>query len=344
VGIYTALLASPTERVLCLACDMPFVTPELVWALVEGSSRYDVYVPRHGPYVEPLCSVYAVQAAGAYEAFLDGGGRRIYDVYPDLVTGYLDVDDGRFGEPEDLFMNTNTPEDLEQARLRAQAEHAAAAALNGGEPSLRADGPEGGAATRYHGVAGEDDLRLSPAVRAFVRRSPFPVVSFVGKKKSGKTSVLDGVIRELTRRGLRVGVLKHDSHGFDPDVPGTDSYRLRGAGAVVTGVSSPDTHMWITHTPRELSLEELMLRISEPVDLLITEGFKMQFAPKVEVSRHERSTELIGAEDELVGIVSDQRFPAYRVPQFDMGDFAGIADLLEQRVIPLWGVSRGEGR
>jgi len=314
VGIYTAVLASPTDRVLCLACDMPFVTPDLLRRLVEGSAGYDVYVPRHDPYYQPLCAVYSRSVADAFERFLADGGRRIYDVYLQVNTGYLDAGDGRFGDPEDLFMNVNTPADMESARHRALRERDA-------RPALAA------------GVV----VELSPRIQGFVERSPMPVVSFVGKKKSGKTTVLIGVIEELCRRGLRIGVAKHDVHGFDVDIPGTDSYRLREAGAVVTGLSSPEKYVLLSRTTEELSLERLVARIAEPVDLFITEGFKQQDAPKIEISRRERSTSLIAREDELLGIVSDQRFPDYRVPQLDMDDFVGIADLIEGRVLPLYG-------
>ncbi|MCJ7795841.1 MAG: molybdopterin-guanine dinucleotide biosynthesis protein MobB, partial [Thermoleophilia bacterium] len=85
-------------------------------------------------------------------------------------------------------------------------------------------------------------------------------------------------------------------------------------------------------------------RIVEPVDLVITEGFKQQDAPKIEISRRERSTSLIAREDELLGIVSDQRFSDYRVTQLDMDDFAGIADLIEVRVLPLYGRILGTAR
>jgi molybdopterin-guanine dinucleotide biosynthesis protein B len=314
VGIYTAVLASPTDRVLCLACDMPFVTPDLVRRLVEGSAGYDVYVPRHDPYYEPLCAVYAKPVADAYERFLDEGGRRIFSVYSRVNTGYLEVGDGRFGDPGDLFMNVNTPADLEEARRRVLSERAS-------RPAAAA------------GVA----VELSPRIQSFVERSALPVVSVVGKKKSGKTTVLIGVIEELCRRGLRIAVLKHDTHGFDVDIPGTDSYRLREAGAVVTGLSSPEKYMVLSRTTEEVSLELLVARIADPVDLVITEGFKQQDAPKIEISRLERSTGLIAREDELLGIVSDQRFPDYRVVQLDMDDFAGIADLIEGRVLPLYG-------
>ena len=158
----------------------------------------------------------------------------------------------------------------------------------------------------------------------------------MGKKKSGKTSVLLGVIAELVRRGVRVGVLKHDTHGFDIDVPGTDSYRLREVGATVTGISSPDMYVWVSVPERERDLAELVADLPESVDLFITEGFKNQAAPKIEVSRRERSTELICAEDELLGIVSNQDFPSYRVRQLGMDDVGGIVALLEETVLAGW--------
>lgn len=327
VGIYTALLASPTDRVLCLACDMPFVTPRLLRRLVEDSGDFDVFVPRHGPYLQPVCAVYSRRATGVFESFLAEGGRRIDAIYARLRTGYLDVADGCFGLPDQLFFNVNTPDDLEAARRRALREIEQGLCTPRGvvlrDPAAAdcAGGPV-----------------LAPRIRAFQERSPLPVVSFVGKKKSGKTTVLVGVIRELARRGRRVAVLKHDTHGFDVDIPGTDSYKLREAGAVVTGISSPDKYVWVNRTTEEPSLEELIGHITQPVDLVITEGFKKKDAPKIEVSRRERSTALICPEDELVGIVSDQRFPGYRVPQLALDDFAGIADLVERSIL---GVGKG---
>ena len=163
--------------------------------------------------------------------------------------------------------------------------------------------------------------------------SPLPVVSFFGKKKSGKTTVVLGVIEELRSRGYRVAALKHDSHGFEIDVPGTDSYRFREMGAEVVGISSPDKYVWLNTVAEERPLGELIRQIREPVDLIITEGFKKQDAPKIEVSRRARSTELVSLPDELIGIASDQRFPDYPVPQLDLDDFQGLADLIAERIL-----------
>jgi molybdopterin-guanine dinucleotide biosynthesis protein len=303
VGVYTAVLAAPTERVICLACDMPFVTSSLLRVLADKSEGLDVFVPRHGDYMQPLCAVYGKKTLDAYREFIRSGGRRIFDIYPDLNTGYLDMDDGNFGDPDTLFMNVNTPEELDTARQRLAAE----------ESGWRA--------------------ALQPQIRAFMDACPLPIVSFIGKKKSGKTTVVLGVIEELRSRGYRVAVLKHDTHGFEIDIPGTDSYRFREKGAEVVGISSPDQYVWLNTTQAEPSLAELARQIREPVDLIITEGFKKQDAPKIEVSRRARSTELVSTPDELIGITSDQPFPAYPVPQFALDDFKGLADLVEQRIL-----------
>jgi molybdopterin-guanine dinucleotide biosynthesis protein MobB len=304
VGVYTAVLAAPTERVICVACDMPFVTPRLLWELGEKSVGFDVFVPRHGDYLQPLCAVYSKRTLDAYREFILSGGRRIFDIYPDLNTGYLDMDDGSHGDPGRLFVNVNTPGELEAART-----------------ALAAD------------VGGDWRAALQPRIRAFMDACPLPVVSFVGKKKSGKTTVVLGVIKELRDRGYRVAVLKHDTHGFEVDIPGTDSYRFREMGAEVVGISSPDKYVWLNSVQEERGLGELMRQIREPVDLVITEGFKRQDAPKVEVSRQARSTELVSTPDELVGIASDQSFPDYPVPQLALDDFKGLADLVEQRIL-----------
>jgi molybdopterin-guanine dinucleotide biosynthesis protein B len=62
------------------------------------------------------------------------------------------------------------------------------------------------------------------------------VVAVSGIKNSGKTSLIEKLLPALTRRGLRVATVKHDGHRFEPDRPGTDSFRHLTAGAVGTAV------------------------------------------------------------------------------------------------------------
>ena len=58
-----------------------------------------------------------------------------------------------------------------------------------------------------------------------------PIVSIVGKSDSGKTTLLEKLVAAIRSRGYRVGTIKHDTHGFDIDHEGKDSWRHKKAGA-----------------------------------------------------------------------------------------------------------------
>jgi molybdopterin-guanine dinucleotide biosynthesis protein B len=158
-----------------------------------------------------------------------------------------------------------------------------------------------------------------------------PVVSVVGKSDAGKTTLLEKIIPELKRRGYRVATVKHDAHSFEIDQPGKDTWRHRQAGADVVVISAKDKMAIIRRLDEEMSLPQITDMITG-VDIILTEGFKRGPAPKIEVSRREKSTELLCAVDELVAVATDQRFdiPA---PQFALDDAAGLVDLLERRFL-----------
>jgi molybdopterin-guanine dinucleotide biosynthesis protein B len=156
-----------------------------------------------------------------------------------------------------------------------------------------------------------------------------PIVSIVGRSKAGKTTVMEKLIAELKRRGYRVGTVKHHSHGdFDIDLPGKDSWRHAQAGSDHVVVASPTRLASVRRLSRELSLDEIAAEFSD-VDIILTDGFKREDKPKVEVSRQAVSTELLCKPEELIAIVSDQRF-VVKVPQFEFEDVAGLADRIER--------------
>ncbi len=72
-----------------------------------------------------------------------------------------------------------------------------------------------------------------------------PIVSFVGKANSGKTTLLEKVVRELKLKGYRVAVIKHSPHGFEMDHPGKDSWRLTQAGSDIVALSSSDKAVFV---------------------------------------------------------------------------------------------------
>jgi molybdopterin-guanine dinucleotide biosynthesis protein A len=113
-GILTAVAAAPTP-VLCVAWDMPFVTTELLAALVAGCRDWDAFLPesdgRRG--VEPLCAVYGPACRAPIERQLARGDLRAIGFHADVRVGRLALERVRaLGEPETLFFNVNTPDDL----------------------------------------------------------------------------------------------------------------------------------------------------------------------------------------------------------------------------------------
>lgn len=161
---------------------------------------------------------------------------------------------------------------------------------------------------------------------------PAPIVCFVGKSGAGKTTFLEKLIAELVDRGYRVGVIKHDVHGFEIDQPGKDTWRLRASGACRVVISSPQRFALIGQVEQELAPAELAVRYLDDVDIVLAEGYKRGSQPKIELCRAARSRELICAAEDLVALVSDLRFDL-DLPQFDLDDAAGVADLLVARFI-----------
>lgn len=161
--------------------------------------------------------------------------------------------------------------------------------------------------------------------------SGVPIVSVVGKSGSGKTTFLEKLLPELKSRGYRVAIVKHDTHGFDIDHPGKDSWRHAQAGADVVVISSPRRIALIQRLDEEMSLDEIA-RYIRGVDIIITEGYKRGDKPKIEISRRTRSQELICSQEELIAIVTDQSFPL-DVPHFGLDDAAGVANRLEKQFL-----------
>lgn len=160
-----------------------------------------------------------------------------------------------------------------------------------------------------------------------------PIVSFVGKSGSGKTTLLVKVIEEMRRRGYTVGIIKHDAHGFEIDHEGKDSWRHKKAGASTVALSSPEKFAVIKDVNPEWAPERIIASYLTDVDVVIAEGFKKSDFPKIEVIRKENSSEPVcGNDKRLLAFVTDLKLDS-KVPVYDINDFKGIADLIENEII-----------
>lgn len=160
-----------------------------------------------------------------------------------------------------------------------------------------------------------------------------PIVSIVGKSNSGKTTLLEKLIADLVGRGYRVATIKHNKHGFNIDHEGKDSYRHKKAGAHITVVSSPHQLALVKDADHDHSFEEIRNQFIHDADIILTEGFKVNDYPKIEVYRAELKRELISQkEDGLIAVAADTQLNA-DVPCFDINDAKTIADFIEERFL-----------
>jgi molybdopterin-guanine dinucleotide biosynthesis protein B len=160
------------------------------------------------------------------------------------------------------------------------------------------------------------------------------VLSIVGKSKVGKTTFLEKLIPEIKSRGYTVGTLKHDAHDhFEIDHEGKDTWRHREAGAQTVAISSPSRFALTKDTETELDIDTIIAAYFSQEDLVLTEGYKGGNKAKIEICRKELQSEpLCGKEDRLLAVVSDFSV-SLDVPQFELQDISGIADLIENRFL-----------
>ena len=162
----------------------------------------------------------------------------------------------------------------------------------------------------------------------FIENAP-PVLSVVGFTDSGKTSYLEKLIPALKIRGVRLGVIKHDAHSFDIDIPGKDSWRITQAGADITVISSPAKIAVLEKWSQEEDLPRLACRLKGKVDLVLTEGYKRDKALKIEIRRAAKSKDAFCNDDELFAVASDFALEhEAAVPILPLDNAEPMADLI----------------
>ena len=160
-----------------------------------------------------------------------------------------------------------------------------------------------------------------------------PIIAFVGRSNSGKTTLLEKMIALLRERGYRVGVVKHTLRAdVETDLPGTDTRRLWEAGAEHVAFVTPDRIMH-THRYAELPPLEAALAGVGDVDLVLIEGFKYGPYPKIEVVRAARDPALISDLENRIACVTDVPDLPCGVPQFAFDDVMALANFVERVII-----------
>jgi molybdopterin-guanine dinucleotide biosynthesis protein B len=157
-----------------------------------------------------------------------------------------------------------------------------------------------------------------------------PIVSFVGRSNSGKTTFIERVIPELVRAGYKVATVKHAGHGFDLDTEGKDSWRHKQAGASSVVILSKGSMAVFADVSDRMKVEDVRDRFLDGTyDLIIAEGWKHEGYPKIVIIRDQLGEVPISTEG-LLAVVSNKPVDL-TVPVFGLDDVPAVAALIMKR-------------
>jgi molybdopterin-guanine dinucleotide biosynthesis protein B len=127
---------------------------------------------------------------------------------------------------------------------------------------------------------------------------------------------------------LRVATIKHHHLDFEIDRVGKDTYRHKKAGSSTVILSSPHKIALVRDVEKEVSLQDIVSRYIDDADIILTEGYKKEDTPKIEIFRHVKKVSALCSRDKtILAIVSDKHIDT-DIPQFSMDDVEGVAKFM----------------
>ena len=158
------------------------------------------------------------------------------------------------------------------------------------------------------------------------------VFTVVRHSDSGKTTLVEKLLNELSGRGLRVATIKHAHHKVVLDTPGKDSFRYKQAGAVMSMLVTSNELQLVADAVDRREPEQLAQRFLGEADLVLAEGFSHSQGAKIEVLRRENGKPpRCTVEDGLIAIVTDMDEVYPQLPHFGLEDNAAIAQFMLDR-------------
>lgn len=206
--------------------------------------------------------------------------------------------------------------------------------VGGGHDELKMPANGGQKLTRGLSHASEEACRFgtrnSEKVMSVTNQRTPVRIHIVGKKNSGKTTLVCELTAELNGRGLRVATVKHTHHHHELDTPGKDSHKHREAGAVAVGILSPRMTAVFVPTDGSETGDGRYARFETQFadcDLILVEGDLQSTATRLEVWRSVVSEQPYAATDRaIVAVISD--------------DGASLCDGESGVQVPVWPRSR----
>ncbi|EGC0410647.1 molybdopterin-guanine dinucleotide biosynthesis protein B [Listeria monocytogenes] len=116
------------------------------------------------------------------------------------------------------------------------------------------------------------------------------ILQIIGFKNSGKTTLLNALIRASRKENYTVSAIKHDAHDFSVDHAGTDSYSFQESGAEAVVIANSRQYAVMEQTG--INLKTAIQKLPES-DIVLIEGYKEGPFPKIILVREQAEIELL---------------------------------------------------
>ncbi len=155
------------------------------------------------------------------------------------------------------------------------------------------------------------------------------ILAVVGYANTGKTTLIQELIRELNRRKQTVAVIKHCSQGFELDRQGTDSWRFMQAGSQGVALLSPQKLAVLQTRRSPAAAKQIAEAYFSDCDIVLIEGGKHEPGiPKIWILREDEAGSEEAGKEDVVALVSVQAIDTAK-PLFHPGQIQGLADFVQ---------------
>ncbi len=118
-GIFSALFSTGADAAFVCACDMPFISGDLVSMLISryksSGEKWDAVIPLFEERPQPLLGIYSKNVLKAFKERLDKGLRGLREMLTAINTLYIKEEEVREIDPEGRsFVNINTMEEYKK--------------------------------------------------------------------------------------------------------------------------------------------------------------------------------------------------------------------------------------
>ena len=152
-----------------------------------------------------------------------------------------------------------------------------------------------------------------------------PILGFAAYSGTGKTTLIEQLVRSLKAQGLRIAVIKHDGHDFEIDREGKDSWRFTQAGADISIITSTAKTALIEQRPLSFVQVAAMVR---DVDLILVEGYKQEDFTQIGICRQTTGKGFPADIENYAAVATDAEMEVSGIPGFGFDDIGGLTEFI----------------